>query len=64
METPLGLVYIALRRVGENIWVRMNDFMAPNVHQVPSNAEDGKTEHPFLRPWLTQWSVPVDDYTP
>ena len=62
LETPLGLVYIALRRVGENIWVRMNDFMAPNVHQVPSNAEDGKTEHPFLRPWLTQWSVPVDDY--
>lgn len=61
IETPVGLVYIATRRVGDNVWIRMNDFIPPNVHQVASSYEDGKQEHGFDRPWLTQWSVPVDD---
>ena len=61
IETPVGLVYIAARRVGDNVWVRMNDFIPPNIHQVASSYEDGKLEHGFHRPWLTQWSVPVDD---
>ena len=61
IESPVGMAYIATRRVGDNIWVRMNDFIAPNVHQVASSFEDGKHEHGFHRPWLTQWSVPVDD---
>lgn len=61
IETPIGMVYIATRRVGDNVWVRMNDFIPPNIHQVASSSEDGRQEHGFDRPWLTQWSVPVDD---
>ena len=61
IETPIGMVYIATRRVGDNVWVRMNDFIPPNIHQVASSSEDGRQEHGFGRPWLTQWSVPVDD---
>ena len=61
METPVGMVYIATRRVGDNAWVRMNDFIPPNIHQVGQSSEDGKEVHGFRRPWLTHWCVPVDD---
>ena len=32
-ESPLGMVYITSRRVGELIWVRMNDIILPNLAQ-------------------------------
>ena len=61
METPVGMVYIASRRAGNAIWVRMTDFIAPNIHQWPTQSEDVEVRRPVARPWMTQWSVPVDD---
>lgn len=61
METPVGMVYIHTRRVGDNVWMRMNDFIPPNMHQVPRTWEDGDEEFIFKRPMMTQWSVPIDD---
>ena len=61
LQSPIGLVYIATRRVGENAWLRMNDVIPPNLHQINRNEEDGKTEHPFWPGYSTSWSVPVDD---
>ena len=61
MESPIGMVYIATRRIGDNVWLRMNDVMPPNLHQHNRNEEDGKTEHPFWPGYNTAWSVPVDD---
>jgi phenylpropionate dioxygenase-like ring-hydroxylating dioxygenase large terminal subunit len=61
VETPVGLSYFAARRVGENIWVRSNDVIMPNIHSLPSIIEDGRDRKPCSPPWLTIWTVPVDD---
>jgi phenylpropionate dioxygenase-like ring-hydroxylating dioxygenase large terminal subunit len=60
-ETPVGMIYVATRRVGENIWARMVEIVAPNVQQVAPIWEDGQTEHPFSGPMMSRWIVPVDD---
>jgi nitrite reductase/ring-hydroxylating ferredoxin subunit len=63
METPNGMIYMASRRVGNNIWTRMSEWIPPAMHQFPHNWENGDKEHPFLPAQTTQWSVPVDDTT-
>ena len=61
-ETPIGMIYISTRRIGDNVWVRLLDSMLPNVHQTPPFLqEDGTQERYFSRPVLTWWAVPVDD---
>ena len=40
MTTEAGMVYIATRRVGELVWVRVCDFMPPNVHQFTREIEE------------------------
>jgi phenylpropionate dioxygenase-like ring-hydroxylating dioxygenase large terminal subunit len=62
-ESPLGMIYIATRRVGSNVWVRINDLILPNIIQVPPNWEDGTQEKINSRPGATIWSVPIDDNT-
>ena len=61
-ETETGMIYTATRRIGDNVWVRMKDFILPNMHQVAPDTEDASKAHLFARPWLTQWGVPVDDH--
>ena len=60
-ETPVGLVYIATRRLEERIWVRVADFMAPNIHQFAPDWDDAKNVKIFDRPMITRWAVPIDD---
>src|SRR4029077_17824722 len=61
MLTPIGMVYIATRRGSENIWVRMQDSIMPNIAQVPSTSEDGEQLKVFSRPEATNWAVPISD---
>jgi hypothetical protein len=60
-ETPIGMVYIASRRVEDRVWVRILDVMLPNIHQVPALWEDAKEVRIRTRPIQTVWTVPVDD---
>jgi len=60
-ETPYGMTYIATRRVGDLVWVRVADFMAPNVHQFTREFEDATKEKPASRPVVIRWAVPIDD---
>jgi phenylpropionate dioxygenase-like ring-hydroxylating dioxygenase large terminal subunit len=60
-ESPVGLYYIATRRMGEHLWTRICDFIPPNVHQFGPNWEDAKTEKDFGPPTATHWTVPIDD---
>ena len=39
METTAGMVYIDTRRQGDKIWVRVADFIPPNMHQFPPNTD-------------------------
>jgi nitrite reductase/ring-hydroxylating ferredoxin subunit len=61
VETPVGMIYIATRRVGDNIWARMVEAVLPNLQQVAPIWENGHREHPFSGPMMSRWIVPVDD---
>ena len=60
IETPLGMMYIATRRVGDRVWVRMGDFILPNIQQGPS-FDDSLDQRDGNRPTMTRWTVPIDD---
>ncbi len=60
-ETPLGMIYITSRRVGDLVWVRMNDIILPNLAQAGAIWEAGDTSKAFTRAGLTRWTVPIDD---
>ena len=60
-ETPVGMIYVATRRVGDNLWARMVENVLPNLQQVAPIWENGHTEHPFNGPMMSRWIVPVDD---
>jgi nitrite reductase/ring-hydroxylating ferredoxin subunit len=61
METPVGMVYIDTRRQGDRVWVRVADFILPNVHQFPPNADPMALRNSINRPAATTWAVPLDD---
>ena len=60
-ETPVGIIYIATRRVGDNIWARMVENVLPNLQQVAPVWETGLQPHPFSGPMMSRWIVPLDD---
>lgn len=60
-ETPVGIIYIATRRVGDNVWARMVENVLPNLQQVAPIWETGQNEHPFSGPMMSRWIVPIDD---
>jgi hypothetical protein len=61
VETPVGMIYIGTRRVGQNVWARMVEAVLPNLQQVAPVWETGHQEHGFSGPMLSRWIVPVDD---
>src|SRR5260370_26211457 len=61
METPCGMVYIDSRRHGDRGWVRVADFILPNIHQFPPNADSMALRNSINRPMATTWAVPLDD---
>ena len=60
-ETPVGLVSLDTRRVEDNVWVRLDDLILPNMVQAAPTFEDGKQEKPLMLPDFFGWNVPVDD---
>jgi phenylpropionate dioxygenase-like ring-hydroxylating dioxygenase large terminal subunit len=59
--TEAGMVYIATRRVDDLVWVRVCDYMPPNVHQFTREIEEATAEKPASRPVIIRWAVPNDD---
>jgi len=59
--TEAGMVYLATRRVGDLVWVRVCDFIPPNVHQFTREIEDATKVKPASRPVIIRWAVPNDD---
>ena len=50
------------RRVGDNVWIRVNELVLPNFTQAGSAfAVDGTRQCYFGRSCFTRWVVPVDD---
>jgi len=61
VETPIGMIYVATRRVGDNVCARMVEGILPNLQQVALLSETGRREHPFSGPMMSRWLVPIDD---
>jgi phenylpropionate dioxygenase-like ring-hydroxylating dioxygenase large terminal subunit len=61
METPVGMVYIDTRRYEDKVWVRVADFILPNIHQFPPNQDPVALRNVLNRPQATTWAVPLDD---
>jgi hypothetical protein len=59
--TESGMVYLATRRVGDLVWVRVCDFMPPNVHQFTREIEEATAPKASSRPLIIRWAVPNDD---
>ena len=59
--TDAGMVYMATRRLGDLVWVRVCDFMPPNVHQFTREIEAANAPKPASRPVIIRWAVPNDD---
>jgi hypothetical protein len=47
--------------VGALVWVRVCDFMPPNVHQFTREIEEAIEAKPASRPVIIRWAVPNDD---
>ena len=61
MEMPGGLAYLGARRVGDNIWVRSAEAFGANIHCISSIFESGTAPKAATAPFLTFWTLPVDD---
>jgi hypothetical protein len=55
------MVYIDTRRYEDKVWVRVADFMLPNIHQFPPNMDPVALRNTVNRPQATTWAVPLDD---
>ena len=66
METPWGMIYLATRRIGDDVWVRMGEWLNPASSIVPAHPlfpptyAEGKQDL-YVRPKITEWTVPIDD---
>ena len=61
IETPIGLLSVAIRRCGDNLWIRASDVILPNAAQFGTAFVDGTKEKFALCAWLTRWIVPIDN---
>ncbi len=60
-ETPAGVIYLAARRVDDTVWVRSAEVYGSNIHAISSIFENGREPKPASRPFMTFWTLPVDD---
>lgn len=60
-QTPGGYVYLAVRRVGDNVWVRSSEVLGPHLHVINSIFESGRETKKASNPFMSFWSLAVDD---
>src|SRR5882724_623291 len=59
--TEAGMAYIATRRAGDLVWIRVCDFIPPNIHQFTREIEEATGPKPTSRPVIIRWAVPDED---
>lgn len=60
-QTPGGFIYLAVRRVGDNVWVRSSEVLGPHLHCINSIFESGRETKNASYPFMSFWSLAVDD---
>jgi len=57
-----GMYYIACRRVGDLVWVRVNDALMPNYGLIPPPEQSGLKADIAQPARVATWVVPIDDH--
>jgi nitrite reductase/ring-hydroxylating ferredoxin subunit len=60
-ETPGGLIYLGARVVNDHIWVRSAETLGCTIHAISSIFEGAHETKKASPPFLTFWTLPVDD---
>ena len=61
VETPTGMIYVTTRRWNDNVRVRSNDAILPNLAHIGHIWKDGQAElKAFARVGIIRWTTPVD----
>ena len=55
------MIYLAVRRVDDNLWIRSAETFGSNIHQINSIFESGREVKSASLPFMTFWTLPVDD---
>jgi nitrite reductase/ring-hydroxylating ferredoxin subunit len=61
VDTPLGFLAVATRRVQDHVFIRSSDIILPNIAQVGPANERGARDKFIISGAVTRWVVPVDD---
>jgi hypothetical protein len=63
-EREMSFLGSNVRRVGDNIWVRVNELLLPNYTQAGAAfSADGTKQIYYGRTAFSRWVVPIDDET-
>ena len=63
VETPLGFICSATRRVGEFVFIRASEMILPNAMQFTRGGRRWKDEELFtVGCAITKWTVPIDNH--
>lgn len=60
-RNEVGTHYVATRRVGDNVWVRIVDALLGNVNIIPPDDQKGAKAGVSQLPFTIIWAVPIDD---
>ena len=60
-DSPLGMINIQTREVGEFVWNRTVESILPNANQTGAIWEEAQNEKFFQRSSLLRWVVPLDN---
>jgi nitrite reductase/ring-hydroxylating ferredoxin subunit len=63
VETPLGFLSMATRRINDNVFIRASDIILPNIGQFASGQNPGEEECFNITCSLTRWVVPIDEHS-
>jgi nitrite reductase/ring-hydroxylating ferredoxin subunit len=62
VETPLGMLSMATRRLKDQVFIRAGELMLPNVAQFTSGVGKDLRENVRAHSTSTRWAVPLDDH--
>ncbi|MGE3861184.1 MAG: Rieske 2Fe-2S domain-containing protein [Burkholderiaceae bacterium] len=62
VDTPLGFLSMATRKVGDRVFLRAGEIILPNVAQFPAGTNAAEKESVLGHPTITRWATPLDDH--
>lgn len=60
-NTPIGMINVQSRRVGDHLWIRSTESILPNMNQTGAIFEEATEEKYFQRSAILRWMVPISN---